>query len=182
MIYDTTFKNLIVDCFSRNAYNVRLDTGGLLVIYSGDMPTYEQFVSDWSALYFVAESGSQTYPIDDSFNDRGTNVLCAYGASYSNSTRSIVVKTINNEFYYDTATTIASDKLTDGTPGFACFFPYAFTHNYAQVTNMEHKPFLLLSVSDTSGSGIVKLSTLDTSLSNDAPTLMSMEFEVNMGA
>jgi hypothetical protein len=179
MIYDTTFKNLIVDCFSRNAYNVRLEFG-LLVVYSGDMPTYEQFISDWSALYFVTEGGNSSYPIDNSFQDRGTNVLCAYGSSLGDN--SIVVKTINNEFYYDTATTIASDKLTDGTPGFACFFPYAPTHNYVQTTNMEHKPFLLLSVSDTSGSGIVKLSTLDTTLSGAAPTLMSMEFEVNMGA
>ena len=182
MIYDTTFKNLIVDCFNRNSYGVRLDRG-LLVVYSGNMPTYEQFVSDWSALYYVNEIATSSFPIDPSSSvyGRGTNVLCAYGTTYASSTKPLVVNTINNEFYYDASHAILSDKLEDGTPGFACFFPYAYTHNYTRLTNMEHKPFLLLSVSDTTGSEIVKLSTLDTTLSSSAPTLMSMEFEVNIG-
>lgn len=181
MIYDTTFKNLIVDCFNRNTYNVRFDRG-LLVVYSGDMPTYEAFVSDWSALYFHQEAGNSVAPISYGVNDYGTNVLCSYGASYSQASNYLVVNQINNEFYYDTSIDIGSYKHRDGTPTFACFFPYAYTHNYTTNTDMEHKPFLLLSVSDMQGDGIVKLSTLDTTQSGAAPTLMSMEFEVNMGA
>lgn len=183
MIYDTTFKNLIVDCFNRNTYNVRFDQG-LLIVYSGSMPTYQNFVSDWGALYYFSDAEHSFSPIKTGqIQYYGTNLLCAYGHSVNDSNADfLVVNKINNEFYYDTSHEIGSDKYRDGTPGFAAFFPYARVHNYSQSANLDHKPFLLLSVSDVQGDGIVKLSTLDTTLSSDAPTLMSMEFEVNMGA
>ena len=186
MIYDTTFKNLIVSSFDGNSYgNTDLDSS-LLVLYSGDMPTYEEFVADWSALYFVKKSSGGA-PIDTgSTGDYGTNVLAAYGNTYG-SDPYVNLNTINNEFYLDTTVPPDSLKLKSATPTFAMLMPttssYLYSYNGTVYTDgwMETKPFMLMSVSDLDGNGIVKLSTTDMTQSSDAPTLMSLEFEVNMG-
>lgn len=187
MIYDTTFKNLIVNSIDTGANDygyTRLERG-LLVVYSGEMPTYEQFVADWTALYFV-HSYSNSSPIDPGVEHLGNNVISAYGTTYSASFVSL--KNVNNEVYLDTTVPATSRKYNDGTPGFAMLMLDPTTHTRIKSSNssytadwMEHQPFMLLSVSDLDGNGIVKLSTLDTTISSNAPTLMSIEFEVNMG-
>ena len=189
MIYDTTFKNLIVNSIDTGANDygyTRLERG-LLVVYSGEMPTYEQFVADWTALYFVHSLTSGHVPVDATSGDYGSNVISAYGST-ANESSFVSLNNVNNEVYLDTTTPPNSRKLRDGTPGFAMLIFDTMIHSRLLTDNssypadwMEHQPFLLLSVSDTEGDGIVKLSTMDTTISSNAPTLMSIEFEVNMG-
>ena len=178
MIYDTTFKNLIVDSFDRG--NSNNENGAqytqlshcVLVVYEGQMPTYEQFVSDWDALYkferVTVTNGGIASP--------GSAALLSYGSTASNT--DIIIQRTNNEFYMDQGQIPYSVKIKNGNPGFAVLFPYSAinTTNFGP----DFSPYMILSVSDTSGSGIVKLSTMD--LTAGTPTLHSIEFEVNMGA
>ena len=186
MIYDTTFKNLVVNSIDTGAndYGYTRLNRGLLVVYSGEMPTYEQFVADWTALYEVHSLTSGHNPVD---NLSGSNVISAYGST-ANESSFVSLNNVNNEVYLDTTTPPNSRKLRDGTPGFAMLILDTMVHTRLRTYSsgypanwMEHQPFLLLSVSDTEGDGIVKLSTMDTTISSNAPTLMSIEFEVNLG-
>lgn len=188
MIYDTTFKNSIVSSFddgsSQFAYT-RLNYG-LLVLYSGAMPTHEEFVSDWDALYKVYSSSS--LPINIAATT-GNNVVAAYGTSANDPTESVYINKINNEFYLNSNITPRSTKLRDDTPTFAMLAldTAAYSNRIKSSISsyatgyMNYVPFMLLSVSDLDGNGIVKLSTTDMTQSSAAPTLMSLEFEVNIG-
>ena len=191
MIYDTTFKNLVVNSIDdgTNSHSYTRLSRSLLVVYSGEMPTYEEFVTDWAALYYVQWTSSSSYPVDPTSGNFGSNVLSAYGSGYSSSSAIHVNLTgVNNEVYLDTTTQATSRKYNDGTPTFAMLITDVSAYSRLKQSGqsypadwMEHIPFMLLSVSDTDGDGIVKLSSLDTTLSSSAPTLMSIEFEVNMG-
>jgi hypothetical protein len=179
MIYDTTFKNLIVDSFDRGSSNSESGavytylSQSLLIVYEGQIPTFEQFVSDWDALYKFARPSSSSSGI----SSPGSAVLLSYGSASSNGT-DINIQRTNNEFYMDQGQIPYSIKIKNGNPGFAVLFPYSAynTTNFGP----DNSPYMILSVSDTSGSGIVKLSTMD--LTVGTPTLHSIEFEVNMGA
>ena len=84
----------------------------------------------------------------------------------------------NNELYFDTTQVPSSFRHQSGTIGFCALFPSASYNNISSSSDLNDRVFLLLSVSEPSGSGIVKFSTLDTT--SAAPTLTSIEFEVNM--
>lgn len=191
MIYDTNFKNLIVSSFdigNDHAHSGAQQTTlaqSLIVLYTGDIPTNENFVSYWDSKY---KFDKVTSDIQGGIVPVGSNILCSYGSTVINDlggpdTTDVKIKRVNNEFYMDTHVVPHSTKHADGTPGFAVLFP----HSAHVVTNLDgndgidNQAFMILSVSDMHGDGIVKISSMDTTLSTEAPTLMSVEFEVNMG-
>ena len=188
MIYDTTFKNLMVSSFDdgSNYFTYTRLNYGLLVLYSGAMPTHEEFVSDWTALYKVHSGGD---PVHTSSSSRGNNVVAAYGTTANSQTQSVYINKINNEFYLNSNITPSSRKFSDDTPTFAMLVLDTAAYGNRIISSsasyatghMNYVPFMLMSVSDLDGNGIVKLSTTDMTQSSSAPTLMSLEFEVNMG-
>jgi hypothetical protein len=176
MIYDTTFSNLLSGSLESaiSGYGE-----SLLVIYEGDMPTEELFRIEYAVKYRWSTYGNTEIPI----NSPGTNVLLSYGATYY-STQGQAIKMLKdgNKFYYDSSVFIDAHKHKEGIPSFGLFVPNSklFQRNNRSF-DIDNDPWMLVSVSDTSGDGIVKLFTTDLTLSETEPTLVSFDFEIGMG-
>jgi hypothetical protein len=182
MIYDTTFKDLLSESM---AYGQQVNLEECLVVaYSGQMPDKDAFVSDWQALYYVVR-GDNNNGLHQAYN--GTNVIATYGwaSQGSDSNRFIKIKNVNNEFYFDSSTmswgALTKHKVRDGEISFVAIFP----HSTANISSSSDggsaidMAFMLVSASDIQGSGIAKFEWTDTTIGT--PTLLSLEFEVNMG-
>lgn len=176
MIYESRLNNAIVDSMFTSTSTIISRMNCALVTYSGTMPTHDEFVNNWSSSYYVTRANDPNAGVSSS---HGTTVLTVHGTFYEAfSLQPIVLQVTNNEIYYDTTQVASSHRLGSGTIGFCMLMPGATNYSLNSSTDMGGRPFFLLDVSDPQGSGIVKFSTLDAT--SAAPTLSSIEFEVNM--
>jgi hypothetical protein len=144
------------------------------------MPTYDEFVADWASKYYIIRDQNASQE-GGTTGAKGSDVLTIHGSFNSTlgNLEPIRMNLTNNEIYYDTTNVASGYKHATGTIGFCVLFPGAYvTPNLSSSTDLGGRPFLLLSVSDPAGTGIVKFSTLDTTTA--APTLTSIEYEVNL--
>ena len=186
MIYSSNFNLALADSFENveGAGAIRLNKG-LLVVYKGTMPPLQEFLDDYTTKYFIeAGSGGANDVIGSNF---GTEVLAGYGRTSSKDANQLVMIRNGSEIMYDAASSspIAERISTQtGTCTWAMLtFGWHLEHLGAAgglhlYPNYPNLPAILLEVSDTSGTGQVKLSNTDTTTT--VPDLVSIGFNIGM--
>lgn len=177
MIFNTDFKSLMLESFindiSHDGGNYDGFKSGGLVIYSGTMPTNQEYLDDWASLY-DATRGSE-----------GTNALTVYGRVGSGRGQQHMVNLDHDSdgnFTLDVSTIndMDVDYIRDGVATWAAYFPWSnVSYNAVNNSSPQNSRYFLCTVSDGTGDGIVQLD--DTTIIGQAPILSSFGFSFSAG-
>lgn len=189
MIYSSNFNLALTDSFESTggaggqpAIGAPHLTKSLLIVYKGTMPTLQEFLDDYTTKYFIEVGSGGANDVIDSY---GTEVLAGYGRTSSKDSNQLVMIRNGSEIMYDAVSSSPiAQKTQTGTCTWAMLtFGWHSDHlgtdsGLHLYPNYPNLPAILLEVSDTSGTGQVKLSNTDTTAT--VPDLVSIGFNIGM--
>jgi hypothetical protein len=172
MIFDTEkFQNTIANQFLSNASDYLDGPYCVILVYSGTQPSNANFIADWTTNYRASEAGSGS----------GTQLLCTYGNHDSDNTSYFVGLARTDNQLYTATNDPYKHFIQGGTATWAAIFfdindfTGSISTDWADPSNSANaSQYMLVPVTDQTGSGVVRLST--TTITDSAPTLA----EVNL--
>jgi hypothetical protein len=140
-----------------------------VVIGLGSQPTPSQLQTNWSTEYYLNDTGNT--------GTAGNSILCGYGDLWVDSSVTDFIWERSAGNLYANAVTPQSYYFKDGIANWAVIW---FNESLSMSSNsFPSDNFMIVPVSDISGSGVVKLST--TTVNSSAPTLSSVNLSIGGG-
>lgn len=148
-----------------------------VIICQGSQPTLANFESNWTTNYFY-DSTTPTY---------GSDVLTTYGLGNNSSdlTWSQNTATSGSPVQYLDDAIFTSTFVKNGTASFACIWMQYASQSFSSIFTggdaalPTTTPYMLVPVTNVSGTGIVKLSTV--TINSSAPTLNDIDIKYGGG-
>jgi hypothetical protein len=148
-----------------------------VIIYQGSQPTIANFETNWTTNYFY-DSTTPTY---------GSDVLTTYGLGNTDSdlSWSTNIATSGSPIIYLNDASFTSTFVKNGTASFACIWMQYHNQSYSSVFTggdaalPATTQYMLAPVTDVSGTGVVKLSTV--TINSSAPTLNDIDIKFGGG-
>jgi len=172
MIFDTEkLQNTIANQFLENTSDVLEGPYCAIFVYSGTQPSNANFIADWTTNYQPSEAGSAS----------GNQLLCIYGNHNSESTGNLVQLSRTDNNIYTSTNDPYKSFVQGGTATWAAIFVdwdefddhISSDWDDPSISSYASQ-YMLVPVTDQTGSGVVRLST--TTITDSAPTLA----EVNL--
>jgi hypothetical protein len=148
-----------------------------VIVYKNSQPTLADFETNWTSKYFYDET-TPTF---------GSDVLATYGIGNADSDLTWTQNTATSGspiIYLDDAS-FTSTFVKNGTASFACIWMQYASQSFSSIFTggdaalPTTTPYMLVPVTNVSGTGIVKLSTV--TINSSAPTLNDIDIKYGGG-